>query len=444
MKVKSITVGGFKNLERTRLRLEKITALVSPNNYGKSNLLEAIAFGVDFISAGVKDRLTMMRWVKGIPVNNALENEPYSFEVELEDDSLGEYRYIKYGYSFSWYRDDGSGQKIIDERIEARPTESVRYTSFLKRDEGKYRKDKTTNSFRRILLDDAQLSVDVLLSLEEIALHPVIRAIQSVRYHICSSLDLRDRFQAAPIEYVDHENDGAVTFDDFDVPRALYQLKQRSPEKYELFLEAAFTLFPEFTDISIQAYELKKEQQEINMILAGADGRILSEKLETERDIPFRIKDELYRLVITSRHLNQPINMAMMSTGTKRVFWLLANVFIASVRKTAMVGVEELETSVHPRLLKCLLEILDEALEDTILLVSSHSPFLIQYLKPQIIYLGVPNTDGTARFAKVQESRVKALIGSARGMGMSVGEYLFELMSGDQDAAESLSFYLEE
>ena len=180
------------------------------------------------------------------------------------------------------------------------------------------------------------------------------------------------------------------------------------------------------------------------MILAGADGRILSEKLETERDIPFRIKDELYRLVITSRHLNQPINMAMMSTGTKRVFWLLANVFIASVRKTAMVGVEELETSVHPRLLKSLLEILDEALEDTILLVSSHSPFLIQYLKPQIIYLGVPNTDGTARFAKVQESRVKALIGSARGMGMSVGEYLFELMSGDQDAAESLSFYLEE
>lgn len=49
MKLKSITVGGFKNIARTKLLLDRVIAVVSPNNYGKSNLLEAIDFGTDFI-----------------------------------------------------------------------------------------------------------------------------------------------------------------------------------------------------------------------------------------------------------------------------------------------------------------------------------------------------------------------------------------------------------
>ena len=48
MKLKSVTVSGFKNLKMTTLDLNSIIAIVSPNNYGKSNLLEAIDFGVDF------------------------------------------------------------------------------------------------------------------------------------------------------------------------------------------------------------------------------------------------------------------------------------------------------------------------------------------------------------------------------------------------------------
>ena len=50
MKIKSVTVGGFKNLDKTKLLLDNITAIISPNNYGKSNLLEAIDFGCEFLS----------------------------------------------------------------------------------------------------------------------------------------------------------------------------------------------------------------------------------------------------------------------------------------------------------------------------------------------------------------------------------------------------------
>lgn len=445
MRIKSITVGGFRNLRKTQLLLGNITAIISPNNYGKSNLLEAIDFGMQFLSANFKVRGFMMRWVRGIPINHALAHDPFYFSVEFEDESLGSHRFVRYGFTFSWFRDDGSGQVITDEWLETRANESVRYTSYLKRPEGKYRPFKGSSSFRKIALESSQLSIDILSALEEIELHPVIAAIRNIHYHICSSLDLGERFQAAPIEYIDDSTDGGISFDDRDVPRALYQLSQKDPERYALFLEAVYSLFPEFADVTVQPYELK-QKPDTNMLVIGNDKQISSTQASAVPDagmsVPFRIRDEMYRILITSRNLNQPINMSMMSTGTKRIFWLLANVFIASSKGMTLVGVEELETSIHPRLLKGLLDTLDEVLADTSLIISSHSPFLIQYIKPEKIYVGAPLQDGTAYFSKVQQNRVKALVSASRDVGMSVGEYLFELMAGDRDSADILSFYL--
>lgn len=449
MRIKSVSVGGFKNLKRSTLLIDNITAIISPNNYGKSNLLEAINFGVDFLVSNSKERKTMMRWIRGIPVNRTIENDEFYFQIELEDEQLEDYRYVRYGYTFKWYRDDGTGQRITDEWIETRPNESVRYTAFLKRAEGKYRKEKETNSFRKISLEDGQLAIDVLSAIDDIAIQPVIKSILNINYHICSSLDLGDRFQASPIEYIDNHEDGCIAFDDKDVPRALFQLKEQYPDKYDLFLEAVYTLFPEFTDVSIQSYSLNVENTKVNLLIAaeeeGGEGELVTATLDdVKREIPFKIKDELYRVIITNKYLNQPINISMMSTGTKRIFWLLANVFVASSKGMSFVGVEELETSIHPRLLKALLEILDEVLDDTSLIISSHSPFLVQYLKADKIYVGVPNTEGTAEFRKTKNSRTKALIKTARDNGMAVGEYLFELMAGDQDSIDTLSFYLED
>ena len=445
MKLNSITVGGYKNLQRSKIKLSKITAIISPNNYGKTNLLEAIDFGAEFLRSNAKGRSQMMRWMKGIPINRTNETDEFFFEIEIEDETLEDYRFIRYGYSFAWYRDDGTGQSITNEWLDARPNESVRYTAYLKRTEGKYRKEKDTASFRKILLDKCQLSIDVLSSIDDIALLPVIKTIQKFDYHICSALDLGDRFQAAPIEYIDQNDSGEIRFDDRDVPRALYKLKEIDPEKYNLFLEAIYNLFPEFRSVSVQSLEVKKEYSQLNLVFSDKKGDLPSSTIsESSNKIPFRVRDEMYRVLISSEYLNQPINMSMMSTGTKRIFWLLANVFIASSKNMSLIGVEELETSIHPRLLKSLLEILDEVLDNTSLIISSHSPFLVQYIKPDRIYVGIPNPYGTACFKKVKTSRIKHLVTTARDNSMAVGEFLFELLSGDSEATEVLSFFMED
>ncbi len=434
MKIISLSVGGFKNLDYTKLVLDGIIAVVSPNNYGKSNLLEGIRFATDFITAGARVRRQMMGWSKGIPLTKWIDNNDFKFEVEFYDKKLGEYAYVKYGFTFSWFKDNQTGLKITDEWIEMHSEESKRYVSYIKRNEGMYRKGNSTTAFRKLVFDDFQLAIDILSSVTDLEYSQAIQAIQNFEYRICSSLDLKDRFQSAPIEIVSSQCD-SVKFDDEDVPRALFYLKGKYPEKYLLFKDAIFTLFPEFVDFDVQAYEPKGTIQIIN-----SEGEIV--KNIEESKVPFHVRDEMYRLVIQTTTLNQPINIALMSTGTKRIFWLLANVFISGCTNVSCVGIEELETSIHPKMLKNLLEILSEALEDTQLIISSHSPYLIQYLKVSQIYLGVPSNEGVATFHKISPRKEKLLLSNARDYGISYGEYLFELLSGDESSYNIIRKYL--
>ena len=440
MRIISITVAGFKNIKKTKLELDSICAVISPNNFGKSNLIEAIDFGFDFIHESRKGRKNMMSWIKGIPLCTVMEDDEYFFELEFEDEKLEDYRYAKYGFSFKWHRDDESGDVITNEWIEARENTSVRYTAFLKRSEGKYRKGKSTTGFRKLEIDDLQLAIDVLGLLDEIEINGLIKDVQDITFRVCSSLDLRDRYQPSPLEYIEDE-ENVIKFDDEDVPRALCILKKKNPKLYCLFEDAVYTLFPEFEAINLNEYTLSDQHAEPKITLELGEKVISSDELGDK--IPFKLREHIYRLFVKSEYLNQPMSMANMSTGTKRTIWLLANAYIANLVNTGIVGVEEIETSIHPKMMKQLLEVLEEALGNAPLIVSSHSPFLVQYIKPEKIYVGIPNKSGVAEFRRIQKNKVKQLISNARDLELSVGEYLFELLSGDSDSYDILESYLE-
>ncbi len=61
-----------------------------------------------------------------------------------------------------------------------------------------------------------------------------------------------------------------------------------------------------------------------------------------------------------------------------------------------------------------LLEILNESIGDASLLLTRHSPYLVQYRKPENLYIGVPNGDGAASFRRMNPSKLKGAIGSRR------------------------------
>ena len=77
------------------------------------------------------------------------------------------------------------------------------------------------------------------------------------------------------------------------------------------------------------------------------------------------------------------------------------------------------------------------------IIITSHSPYLINYLEPSSIYLGLPNEFGLAKFAKIKEKSSNKLLQDAKNMDMLIGDYLFDLMSGDESDLETIKEYTE-
>ena len=431
--IKNISIGGFKNLKNTTIELQKVTALVSQNNYGKSNFLQGIKFAQYFLTSGEKQRKRMMAWPNGIPLNIDSMNDPFRFEIEFYDSSLEEeYQFVRYGFSFIWFRDDNTGQKIVDEWIEMRNNESVKYSSYLKRNKGEYRKAKTTNAFRKILLNEYQLAIDTLASIEDIEYGSVIKMIKETSFRVCSALDVQDRYFTVPFEF---DNDLKSNMHE-DIPELLFSLKEKDLERFLIFKESILSLFPEFVDFEVTKTEFENHPELVQMFFYS------NEKEKDSKNPPFRIKNEEYKIFVQKKFINQPINLTTLSAGTKRLFWILAILF-SNTSGYSVFGIEELETSIHPRLLKRTLEIIYENLNDVVLLITSHSPYLIQYLKLESLYIGKPGGKGSATFQKVSKGKQKLLRNTAQNIGLSVGEYLFDLMSGDSKSSSILDKYLD-
>lgn len=437
MKLLSLTVGGFRNIDTTTIEMSDIVALVSTNNYGKSNLLDAVAFAADFISASPRQRLSMMSRVDAVPLTKSLSSSRYRFSMEFIDESApDDYRVVRYGFSFVWARDDGTGCRIVDESLLASP-EGGRMSSYLMRGEGRYRRGRDTRSTRRISLEGNQLAVDVLTAIDDIEINHTVKSIQSASFAMCSSLDTGARYRPVPFEIGwERLSDGDLVFDDEDLPRALFKLKMAAPERYRDFLYAAYSLFPTFEDISVDSYELQQDMRD-------ELSRVFPQGSEGEEDVPLHLRDELYRITIRDSNLNQPVDISRMSEGTKRLIWLLTNVIVAGEINAGCIGIEEVETSIHPRMLKELLELLHDNLRGTPLLLTSHSPNLIQYLDPTCVYVGVPSSNGVATFRRIARSSLRTVLENARARGVGYGDYLFELMSSDEDGLTTLSEYLE-
>ena len=442
MEVLSITIGGFRNLGRTELRLdEKITALISTNNYGKSNLLDAVSFGVRFINSTPQMRLRMMGDESCIPLTPKLDMDDYVFRFELRDPSLGEYQYMRYEFSFAWKRDDGTGAQITGEKIELNSKRGGIWSSYLKRDEGKYRPSHATQRCtRKVNLDQGQLAIDVLTAFDDIAIYPAIQAIRSFKYGACYPLSADDVMHDYPLEITDAES-GVFALSENDLPHALFALRSASPQKYEAFQSIVCELFAEIVNIEVVSSRLLPEQkrQIEDQTQQFQDDTISDE----DGFVPYRIRDEVYRIYITNRNLNQPVSIARMSDGTKRVIWLIARAVMAESAEIVCLGVEEIETGIHPRMMRNLVEALDEVLGSTKIVLTSHSPHLVQCLSFRSIYVGVPNDEGVALFSPLAESALDDLADGAYDRGMSAGEYIFFLMSSGCEEEDELRRHLE-
>ena len=105
MKINRIKIDGFKNIDDVQIELNNnMLSLLSANSYGKSNFLNGIVFGFDFIHASTENKSRMMHDISSMPLNRKKLYQDFKFEIEINDIDDND---LIYGYSFSWKKKNG-------------------------------------------------------------------------------------------------------------------------------------------------------------------------------------------------------------------------------------------------------------------------------------------------------------------------------------------------
>ncbi len=408
-------IDGFANLESVELDLGKFNALVALNNFGKSNLISSLDFGLDFIQMPISMKKNMMAYKPVIPINKTLANRPFSFEMEFSAKFKKENLVVNYGYSFDWIKNDkNKGQRVKSEFLKVKNNQAdSKYKTYIDRNtKGNfYLSSQTGRCNKKISIDKEDLLINKLSNFDELFYLEIIKYINDFRVIVVETM--RD-----PDKLFRTIGDKTVRTDySLEIPRStdvgffIYSLMKKNQSLFSLYKDSVKSLLPSIEDFEPLEIDFKKQA-----------------KIESDDKIPIDFPEKLYDIIVKEKSNNQKTSIANISSGSQKIFFILAMAIAADLNKAPVIIFEEIENSIHPGLLQRLLIILDGLTSDTKTIVTSHSPYLIKYLDIDKIKLGIPNNFGTAQFKSLKKTKISKLLRIAKEDGVSIGDILFDSM----------------
>jgi len=414
MKFNKVKVGGFANVETFEAELSNFNALIALNNYGKSNVISAIKFAIDFITAPTVQKDRMMAYKPFIPLNIHIDNNPFEFEVELEVFSDDKVHILQYGFSFDWIKDEvADGRQIRSEHLKIKEKKAdSKPLLYINRNsnEASYLPSPTGRCNKAIKIKSDELVVNKLLNYDDLFYWEFLKEIENLQILSVDTLEHPDRlFRRISGEVAKNEYSLAVP-EETDVSFFIYSLKKLDSKNYSLFKDAMKTLLPCVS-------EFNPEELDFSKLKANKD-----------KKAPLTFPDKFYDISVKETYVNQVTSINHLSSGSQKLFYVTAMAMAAEINRVPLVLLEELENSIHPGMMQKLLQILNGILEHTRIILTSHSPYLLQYLDTDKISIGLPNKKGLAIFKKIKKTKVKKLASLAASEGMSTGDLIFDLM----------------
>lgn len=423
MKIQAVLIDGFKNLSKVKINFDNITALVALNNFGKSNVLSAIDFGLTFIKSSIEDKAEMMSNSNLIPINRNMLGRNYRFDMEVLTTLGGQEYRIQYGYEFSWKYDEDIEPSIVDEYLKIKQEEKgQKYTQLINRDINiaLYKSSETGRCSSKLKVEKTELVVNKLRAYDELYYSEIIKKLNSMRIYMEDNLDAKSFYRPDPFIRKGLED---VMIDAENLPRVIYKLKDKNPDRFNLLKDVYSQLFPDVEDIIVKQFKIND----------GENGKF-------PEDAPFVLSNSIHVLYVKDRNLNHPIDFEMMSDGAKRVFMILTKIILSRTSNVSLIAIEEPENSVHPSLFQAYIRIISQLLDDCKIIITSHSPYIISYLDPSWLHVGVNREPGIAEFFAFKKSGQKLLQQDADTFKMSMGDYLFSMLA---DSENTLNEYLE-
>lgn len=423
--INRIKIGGFRNIADVDVEISDITSLLSINSYGKSNYLNGIVFGIDFIHAPSEVKERMMDYEPYKPFNSKILFQDFSFEIELsiiEDNKISQ---VIYGYTFKWKKHENDKPQVIKEYLKIKENNSPKFATYINRGEfdAMYKSSITGACTKKINIEYNELVLNKITAYDELYYLDLIKKINSVNVYVdkhfntSAAYDVQTKIRKDFSDYSLGNNT--------NVPRILHKIKNDYPNKFDLIVNTLRDIFPFIKDIKILEYDMN------------------SSELNKNINENYIAANSVYFLVALDKNIAKTIDFSSMSDGVRRVLLIFTTLVIADINNYSLVGIEEPENSLNPKILQRYLIALKGFCKNTKLIITSHSPYLINYMEPKDIYLGLPNNDGLAIFSKIKEKSVNKLITDANNMDMLVGDYLFDLMSGNDEDLEVMRKYME-
>lgn len=395
MEIRNISISGFCNIKQFDIKLMEFNALVAPNNYGKSNVLEGIRFAFRFIAATEEERLAMMNDSSFIPINNVTSGAPFRFGIELINEDVS----YSYSFSFEWAKNNGEqGCCITDESLTEISKEYRRPHTLIKRtkdDGGLFMSSATGRCNKKAKVSCVQLIIDVLYGNENVFYKEIVSCLKNLGLNMV----------------------GASGFDKQALCKFIFNLKEQEPTRYSLFEDAVAHIVPNIKAITPTCSQ---------MGLATSN-------------VPYRIEDAIYDMRINEKSNNQDISISRLSSGSRRIIMIIAEIIKAEMTGSSLICIEELENSVHPKLLENMILMVQSFAEGIKVLTTSHSPYLVRYLKSRQLTFGLPTEEGVASFHKLKQTKVKTVVKRAFAMEMTLGEYMFEQMLNLRPESEEIT-----
>ena len=402
MVIDSFDIKGISNIKHVRIDVGEMNALIAPNGYGKSNVLSAISFGLDFLNASAEGRRHMLD--NGFaPINEAMVHNNFRFEINGRLSTDEPAQLFLYGFECEWVTDDKEGC-VVSEWLKVKLANEQRYRQLLNRASKETclvvpsPKGRCNKPFE---VSPLQLALPMIAN-GALFFADTAKRICSITIPNLETLDNPESYFSMD------ENAGVPLLGGRTLSEYIFFLKKTDGSNYGILYDGIKQLIPRIAEF---------EPDEITL----SDGR-----------------SRVYDIRVREKFNTIPTSIRMLSSGSKRMIFLFTLCIAAKKQNIPMIMMEEPENSVHPRMMENLLLTLQNYASETKILMTSHSPYLMRYLRPDQMYFGLPKNDGLAHFAQINPSKLKYLYKYAGYMELTIGEFMFDFMLDMEDDNEKI------
>ena len=359
-RIESIRIKNYRALRDLELKdLTPLTVFLGPNGSGKSTIFDVFAFLAECFGIGLRKAWDKRNRFRELRSRGA--TGPISFELK--------YRETPSSVIMTYYLaidENERGPFVAEESLAWRRGE--RYGApykFLDFKEGKGRViagDEPGLKDERV--EEILSSPDVLAvnTLGQLARHPRVSALREFinGWHLSylSADNTRGVQESGPQERLSETGD--------NLPNVIQYLREQHPQILKEVLERLKQRIPRLEDVTAETMR---------------DGRLLLQI----KDAPFK----------------QPIMAKFASDGTLKMLAYLIALYDPDPPK--LIGIEEPENQLHPRLLEGLAEECRRASAKTQLMVTTHSPFFVNGLRPNELWVLYRDEDGYTKAKRASD-----------------------------------------